>query len=179
MYEPAEDSYLLVESIKKYFRNKKKLDKALDMGVGSGVIASELLNHVKEVHVADIDKDVIAYIKEIKPALTVYTSNLFDNVPNQQEYDVITFNAPYLPGKRNKETIDLVGGLEGVELSVEFLRQATNFLKKEGVIFLVASSHSKLDVLIMKVRELGFIIEEFDKIHVFFEDIIVYVITWK
>lgn len=178
MYEPAEDSYLLVEVLKKHFENKNG-EKALDVGIGSGIIAKELQKHVEEVHGADIDENVINTLKKEEPNLTLYKSNLFENIPKKNQYDVITFNAPYLPGKRTKEAIDLVGGKEGVEVSNEFLRQATRYLKKDGYIFLVASNHSNLKLLFKTGKEVGFVIEEVSKIHIFFEDIIVYKIQWK
>ena len=80
------------------------------------------------------------------PASRAIHSNLFDKIP--QKFDLITFNAPYLPEdpREPKDSqVATTGGPRGDEISVEFLDQAKSHLNKEGKIFLLISSLTPMD----------------------------------
>ena len=64
MYSPQEDSYMLLEQLKKYAKGK-----VLDMGTGSGIQALEAAKkeNVESVLAVDINKKVI--LKENKSCL--------------------------------------------------------------------------------------------------------------
>jgi len=105
IYQPAEDSYLLQETIKDFLKDKNKNIKILDMGSGSGIQAETCLNlDFKNIFCADIDPEVIRYLKE--KGLNIIKSNLFSNI--SKKFDLIIFNAPYLPeDEREPEDIKL------------------------------------------------------------------------
>lgn len=177
MYEPAEDSYLLLKTVDEYLnQNKGSVKKALDIGVGSGVIFEKLKEEITFVLGCDVDEVVVKTLR--KKHDNIIRSNLFSNV-ELQKFDLITFNAPYLPGKRTSDVIDLVGGVEGTEVTEEFLEQSTKYLGEEGIILFVASSLSKLENIERKCEQIGYQLRVKDKTHIFFEDIIVYEAKWK
>ncbi len=63
-------------------------------------------------------------------------------------FDLITFNAPYLPlDSREPKSSQLAttGGKKGDEISLEFLKQAKKHLNKNGKIFLLISSLTPMD----------------------------------
>jgi len=147
IYQPAEDSYFFSKFLKKYL-SKNKINSYLDMGTGSGIlseIASKFLDK-KNILAADINPDAIKIIKQ-KGFKTIKT-NLFSKITGK--FDLITFNAPYLPrDKREPKDSQLAttGGKCGDEIAVKFLKQAKKYLNKNGKIFLLISSLTPIDKL--------------------------------
>jgi len=140
VYQPAEDSQLFSNFLKKYL-SKNKINSYLDMGTGSGILsetASKFLDK-KNILAADIDSEAIKTIKQ-KGFKTIKT-NLFSRITGK--FDLITFNAPYLP-RDSREPKDsqlaTTGGKRGDEVAVRFLKQAKKYLNKNGKIFLLISS---------------------------------------
>jgi release factor glutamine methyltransferase len=167
IYEPAEDSYLFRDFLKKYFK-KNKVNSYLDMGTGSGILSEVALEFLdkSKILAADLNADAINLIRS-KGILGVQT-NLFKNINGK--FDLITFNVPYLPfDKRESKSsqIATTGGKRGDEISLRFLKQAKKHLEKNGKIFLLISSLTPVD----KLEKFGFKIVE--KKHVFMEDLII------
>ncbi|NPA47473.1 MAG: methyltransferase domain-containing protein, partial [Thermococci archaeon] len=98
-------------------------------------------------------------------------SDLFENVAGR--FDVVTFNAPYLPGEPRDE-IDraLVGGKNGRDVIDRFIREVGNYVRPGGVVQLVQSSITGVDETLSAFRRHGFSPRVAAKLHVFFEDIV-------
>lgn len=172
MYLPREDSFLLQKSVKKYCGSK-----ALDMGTGSGIIANTLNKNFNRVVGVDINSKVIKYCRKKYEGITFKKSNLFSNV--EGKFDIITFNAPYLPDDSRIRDVALDGGKNGNELIIEFLKKSIMFLKDEGNIILLFSSLSNpedifkvADGLLLKYKLLNS--EKLD-----FEELLVYEFSSK
>lgn len=173
VYPPHDDSFLLKEFVKACAKGK-----VLDMGTGSGIQARQAANsqQVKSIVAVDIDKAAIAFAKEHNghKKITYLQSDLFSKVP-KTKFNTIVFNAPYLPQEGETRHIDLEGGKLGHETIERFLKDARNYLKSDGVILLAFSSLTpNMDELVEKY---GFRKEELAKKHVFFEDLIVWLIS--
>jgi len=171
VYEPAEDSYLLIKAMK-----VKKGDKALDMGCGTGIIAIHLAKAGCDVTAVDINERALENTRENakinKVKIKIVKSNLFLNV--EGKFDVIAFNPPYLP--TYNEDIAWDGGREGIETIVSFLEQAENYLKRRGVIYLVMSSLDNVERVLKKFNNRY----RFSKVatgNFFFERLFVYKLT--
>ena len=152
IYEPAEDSHLFQKFLKKTLIPQAKRPnsnypsstaspKLLDMGTGSGILAktaAKILGN-ENVTAADINPKAIAITK--KSGIKSIKSNLFSNI--KQKFDIIIFNAPYLPldprEPKDSQTAT-TGGKRGDEISIKFLRQAKKHLNKNGKIYLLISS---------------------------------------
>ena len=171
VYEPAEDTFLLAENLA-----VKEGDVALDVGTGTGLIA--LLMARKASYVLGVDLNPVAVelarenallngIKNVEFRL----SDLFENVSGK--FDVITFNAPYLPGEP-EEPIDLalVGGKTGREVLDRFITGAQDYLKPGGTVQIVQSSITGVEETLDRLEEAGLAVEVAAKRHVFFEDIV-------
>lgn len=147
VYQPAEDSYLFSKFLEKYL-SKHKINSYLDMGAGKGIL-SETVSKVldkKNILAADINPEAVKLVKQ-KGFKTVET-NLFEKI--KDKYDLITFNAPYLPrdSREPKDSqIVTTGGKRGDEISLKFLKQAKKHLNKNGKIFLLISSLTPQDKL--------------------------------
>jgi release factor glutamine methyltransferase len=139
MYQPKEDSFLLSESIARFFKNKKlKNERFLDMGSGSGIQAETLAKFTakKNIICADINKEVVEFLKAT--GFHAIHSNLFSKIKGK--FDYIVFNPPYLPEHKYDKEKDTTGGKKGDETILKFLRQARQHLAKHGRIFLLLSS---------------------------------------
>jgi len=129
----------------------------LDMGTGSGILAetaSKFINK-KNILTADINPESTKLLKQ--KGFKSIKSNLFENIPlrtqnsrliTSNRFDLIVFNAPYLPiDKREPKDSQLAttGGKHGDEVSIKFLKQAKNYLTKNGKILLLISSLTPID----------------------------------
>lgn len=163
VYEPAEDSELIKKHIKEFAKGT-----VLDMGSGSGILAKEALKYTKAVYASDINPDATR-VKGVK----FIESDLFSNIPHIK-FNLIMFNAPYLPDDEGIEDVALYGGKEGYEIICKFFSQTKEFLKPKGNILLVFSSHSKKNKIDEFLTKNGWKFKEIDKVHISFEDIILY-----
>lgn len=118
------------------------------MGSGSGILAetcSEFISK-KDIVCVDIQYD---RVKDLRAkGFPSIKSNLFREVPRDNNYDLILFNAPYLPEDKREDKqsrIETTGGKRGDEISLRFLRSARNFLKPCGKILLLISSLTPME----------------------------------
>lgn len=173
VYPPSTDSYILIESL-----DVEGSEKVLDMGCGTGIISLHLAKKGCEVVAVDIDEraveNTILNAKLNNVAIKVFKSNLFDKI--KEKFDIIVFNPPYLPTKG--ENISWDGGEGGIEILDRFLENAWKFLRKRGKIYIVASSLTNIDLLMEKYGDI-YSFDPLKKTHIFFEDIVSYLITLR
>ena len=173
VYEPMEDSALLERYVRKY-----AIGKVLDVGTGSGIqaIAAAQNEDVENVLAIDVQKDVIDYCKKnIKhEKIKFLQSDLFNKV--RGKFDTIIFNPPYLPQELRLKDLTIEGGKRGYEIIEIFLGEVNNFLNSDGIILIIFSSltNKKKAEELIKKNLLEF--QELDKLHIFFEDIYVYIL---
>jgi len=190
IYQPAEDSYLLQETLKQYLKPKPKNIKILDMGSGSGIQAKTCKDlGFKNITTADINPNAIKLLEKEK--LNPILSNLFTEFSSStnfspssesttQKFDLIIFNPPYLP-KDEREPEDsrqnTTAGEKGYEIILEFLEQAKSHLTKDGEILLLISSLSQPNVIEQKARELNYKFKILNETKLAFEKLFVYKIS--
>lgn len=160
IYPPAEDSYLLTDILKKELPeliNKNTDLKFLEIGAGSGIHLStaEKIGIKKEnIFSSDIDESSVNHCNSL--GYNCMKSDLFENITGK--YHLIIFNPPYLSENERDKGIDTTGGRRGDEIIIEFLKQAKNYLKDKGKIFLLTSSLTpkiNFEKYGYKSRELG------------------------
>ncbi len=141
IYEPEEDSYLMLEALKEKLKDKNL--KILEIGVGSGFILNGLrILGFANLEGVDINPEAVDFCKKKK--LNVWVSNLFSEV--KMKYDVILFNPPYLPKDCNEDSESSLitsGGIQGSEILNEFLSKSQNYLLPNGKIYVLISSITK------------------------------------
>ena len=178
IYQPAEDSYLLSETIKKHLKNKNKDIKILDMGSGSGIQAQTCKQlGFRDILTADINKKSIKSLK--KQGFKTIHTNLFENISKKTKFNLIIFNPPYLPESKYDKKLDTTGGKQGYETIISFLNQATSHLLPNSEILLLFSSFSKPNIIKQKAKELGYKYKLLSKKKLFFEELYVYILTLK
>ncbi|MHB1830119.1 MAG: HemK2/MTQ2 family protein methyltransferase [Candidatus Micrarchaeaceae archaeon] len=186
VYIPAEDSFLAADMVRVELDGMEGGVEVLEIGCGTGIlglVAAANVN-VKRVVFTDINDDALELCKaniqrnsdRISAECEVIKSDLFSNVEGM--FDMIIFNAPYLPdGDNIKMSEAWYGGEKGIEVSEKFINSATDFMKTNGKIVLIVSSLGDLEKLRATVNLRGLTVEREQKVHVDFEDIIALVLS--
>ncbi len=171
VYEPAEDTFLLAENLA-----VREGDVALDVGTGTGLIAFLMARKAKFVLGVDVNPIAVelagknARLNGIQN-VEFRLSDLFENVSGK--FDVITFNAPYLPGKPEKPIdLALVGGEGGREVLDRFISEVPSYLTPCGTVQIVQSSITGVEETLKRLEKAGLKAKVIAKKHIFFEDIV-------
>jgi release factor glutamine methyltransferase len=140
----------------------------LEIGTGCGIIALECARIGAKVICSDINSLATALVKRnyqrnkslIKGHIEVRLGDLFKVVKNNEKFDVIIFNPPYLPTKRSDYTggsgwfdVATDGGVDGLSLTKKFIEELKAFLKRQGKAYFIFSSLSdrkKLENILLK-----------------------------
>lgn len=184
VYSPAEDSFLLLECIKKENLVSKK---CLDFGTGGGIQSIAMLKcGAKEVLAVDVNpnavksskKNIADFLSQSKKNKTqiighfvgVKKSNLFSNV--NEKFDFIAFNPPYVPSESIKWK-DLDGGENGRVVIDKFLQKVKNYLNKKGILLILVSSLNLPSEIIAELKKKDFAVKIVGKKKLFFEELLV------
>lgn len=159
IYQPAEDSYILEAEVKKFLKNieDKSKFRVLDMGSGSGIQALACIKSGiprKNIIAADINPEAISELKKQK--IPARKSNLFSNINKEKKFNLIIFNAPYLPEDKYDKEVDTTAGKHGYEIIIKFLRKAKTHLSENGAILLLFSSLSKPEKILAYAQKRGY-----------------------
>ncbi len=144
---PRYETEILVDLIINDNSNNKKI---LDIGTGSGAISLALSKNLKDTKITgvDISKNAIDLANENKIKLNINNvefkeSDIFSNI--EEKFDIIVSNPPYI-NKEDFEKLDnklyyepqnaLYGGEDGLYFYKKIIKNAKNFLNKNGKIYL-------------------------------------------
>ncbi|MFH1249174.1 MAG: HemK2/MTQ2 family protein methyltransferase [archaeon] len=175
IYEPAEDSFLLAKCIKNLAKTILKNNKEasfLDMGTGSCIQSQTALKcgfKKKNILASDINNNAVQNAKN--KGFKAINSNLFRKI--NERYDLIAFNAPYLPYSRYDSNKDTCGGKKGYETSLKFIRGLKKHLKEGRRALLLISTLTSPDVIEKELKNLDFSFKKAAFEKTFFEEIIV------
>ncbi|MGB9675700.1 MAG: HemK2/MTQ2 family protein methyltransferase [Candidatus Bathyarchaeales archaeon] len=160
VYEPAEDSFLFAENL-----NVKSGDVVLDMGTGCGILGIVAAEKSSKVIAVDINPHAIRCAKEnakqskVADKIFFIQGNLFAPLRMKRVFDLILFNAPYLPTE-NSERLSWIeyawsGGLDGRQVIDRFICEAPKYLKASGRVLLMQSNLSGIDETMRKFESAG------------------------
>jgi release factor glutamine methyltransferase len=152
MYAPSEDTFLLADCIEHY--NGRR---ALEIGVGSGLLLTILAKNYAYVAGSDIDLKVLQHCRLQTPSEKVLlvccdAGSAFGS----GKFDLIVSNPPYLPnddGDNSSLDPTIHGGPKGIETTIHFVKSALPLLAVDGKILIVISSFadsSALDRLVIE-----------------------------
>jgi release factor glutamine methyltransferase len=155
VYDPAEDSFLLLESIP-----IDPKDSILELGTGCGLIALAYAYQGASVVCTDINPYAIQITRRniernrhlLKGDIEIRQGDLFSVLKSNERFTVILFNPPYLPTKKNEkidEWFDTAtdGGPTGLKLTKRFLQGLHIHLQPTGCAYFIFSSLSKRSTL--------------------------------
>jgi len=160
VYEPAEDTFLAADSLAQIV---KENDTVLDIGTGCGILAIIAARKAKKVIATDVNLHAIscarlnAKINRVASKVEVRLGNLFQPIRKTERFDVVVFNAPYLPSSPCEQRTWIgrawAGGPTGRQPIDRFIVEAPNYLKRKGKILLVQSSLANIDKTLKNFRE--------------------------
>ena len=165
MYDPAEDSFQIIESI-----NINDEDEVFEIGTGCGLIALFCASKGSNVICSDINPYSIKLVKQnyennkskLKGSIEVRYGDLFSVLKDNEKFNVIIFNPPYLPIMEkdflnSQDWIDVAtnGGIDGLRLIKRYVFDVDKYLKKKGHAYFIFSSLSNRDKLNFYINKSG------------------------
>lgn len=161
VFEPSEDSFLFAENL-----DVQEGDEVLDLGTGCGILGIVSAEKAKSVLAVDVNPYAISCAKHnaslngVRGKMGFLRGDLLSALYTDALFDVILFNAPYLPS----EPIELeswigrawAGGASGRDVVDRFIPQAVAHLKPLGRVLLLQSSLTGLELTVQKFKEHGF-----------------------
>ena len=180
VYEPAEDSFLLIDSIEKDLEeikfDKNKNITSIELGCGSGLVSCCYLSKLKELNInilnhycIDINKDAVNLTQRLlknyslNKNVSVLEGDLFNNFDNDKIFDIIIFNPPYVTTdneeyERALKEKDIyaawAGGKKGSETIKRFVEELKGHINDNSIIFLLLSKENDYDNIIDKLKKL-------------------------
>ena len=151
--DPRPDSETLIEMMISKFESSSFLN-ICEIGCGSGCLIISLLKHFNNWygHGIDISKKALEIAQKnannnnVFERINFVESNLFEKLQDNQIFDVIISNPPYIPSDEIENLQDEVrlyepkialdGGLDGLDFYRKIAIESQKFLKKNGNIFL-------------------------------------------
>ena len=150
MYAPSDDTFLLADCIRQY-----KGSRALEIGVGSGLLLNILEKNFVYVAGSDIDLQALQHCKQ--QTSTSSSANVLlvccdaGSAFGIGKFDLIVSNPPYLPNDNDDDNNILDptvhGGPTGIEATIHFINSALPLLAGDGKILIVISSFANSSAL--------------------------------
>lgn len=160
VYEPAEDTFLIADALKQVVQPRNTV---LDVGTGCGILAIIAAKKTDRVVAVDANPQAVTCAKHnaennnVAKKIDVRQGNMFQPVKKAEKFDLIIFNAPYLPSSPKEEKTWLeqawAGGPHGRRLIDQFIAEAPGYLKKGGKILLVQSNFADIDKTLRMFNE--------------------------
>lgn len=151
VYDPAEDSFLLLESIK-----VDSKDAILEIGTGCGLIALGCARRGAKVLCTDINPFAVQLTRHniernrhlLKGVVEIRQGDLFSVLKKKELFNIIIFNPPYLPTKKKEKfggwfDVATDGGRNGLNVTKRFLRELHQHLQRNGCAYFIFSSLSR------------------------------------
>jgi release factor glutamine methyltransferase len=163
VYEPAEDSYLLIDAALNEIAGSNRRLHILEIGTGSGIVTAAMMRDAPEHRYAATDISPHAVTCARANRVPVVHADLFRGLRGR--FDLIIFNPPYLPtapAERVDGWLDYAwnGGDDGRAVINRFLERAQAFLADRGSILLLLSSLTGIEAVRERMASVGLLVRE-------------------
>ena len=161
VYDPAEDTFLLLDSI-----DIKKEERVLEIGAGCGIIglfcakigADVICTDINPISVELIKKNYLINQNKLKGNFEIRFGDMFSAIQDYDSFDTVIFNPPYLPTKKEDLTASWIdvstsGGELGLDLTKRYIESLSKHLKEEGDAYFIFSSQCDKKELIKIIEK--------------------------
>ncbi len=158
VYEPAEDSFLFAENLE-----VKDGDKVLDVGTGCGLLGILAAEKAAGVVAVELNPHAIrcaqqnSVLNRVKKKIDFVQSSLFTAINPKVTFDLILFNAPYLPSDEGEAASWIerawAGGANGREVVDRFISEVPHYLEHRGRVLLMQSTLTGVEETLRKFSE--------------------------
>jgi release factor glutamine methyltransferase len=160
VYEPAEDSFLFAENL-----TANRGDYVLDVGTGCGILGIIATAKASKVVASDINPFAVhcartnAKLNHVADKMSFVQGDLFTPLKVDERFDLILFNAPYLPAEHREGDSWLerawAGGPTGRQIIDRFILESAKHLRRSGRVLLLQSTLSDVDETVNSYGEQG------------------------
>jgi release factor glutamine methyltransferase len=159
VYEPAEDSFLFAENL-----NVKQGQVVLDLGTGSGILAVTAAQKAQSVLAVDLNPYAVKCAKDNAKLnraqnMAFLMGDLFKAFAEGVKFDLVLFNAPYLPSEEGEEATWIgkswAGGANGRVVVDRFIAEVTAYLKPNGRVLLMQSTLTGVEETLIAFETAG------------------------
>ncbi len=161
VYEPAEDSFLFAENL-----GLNVGESVLDLGTGSGILAVTAAQKAAHVLAVDLNPYAIRCAKEnaklnhVWGKMDFLQADLFSAFHSGMRFDLVLFNAPYLPSEAGEEATWIgrswAGGANGRLVVDRFISEVPAYLKSGGRVLLMQSTLTGVEETVSAFAKRGF-----------------------
>ena len=136
VYDPAEDTFLLLDAL-----DVDPSDSVFEIGTGTGIISLACALKAKKIVCSDINPNAVELVKKnilinndkLEAMIDVRVGDLFNVLRDDEQFDLIIFNPPYLPTTEDEYVDDhgwfdkaVSGGKNGLEVIISFLERLSD-----------------------------------------------------
>ncbi len=160
VYAPAEDSFLFAENL-----TVQESVRVLDVGTGCGILGILAAEKAKEVVAVDVNPHAVqcarrnAASNKVLDKMAFLRSDLLTPLRETEPFDLILFNAPYLPSEESETATwsgrAWAGGTGGRQVIDRFILQAPAHLNPSGRLLLMQSTLASVELTQLAFKKSG------------------------